>query len=378
MIKILHAADIHLDSPFSLLDVKKAQARKSELRGTFTSMMLYAKTENYDIVLLPGDIFDNEYATKETMELMISQFSQNPNCRFVISPGNHDPLTPKSPYRKVEFPPNVYIFASEDVTKFSFDDIGVDVYGWAFLDAKKEENPLRRGRIELDRDKINILSVHADMTAADSVNCPMTESDIANSGFDYVALGHIHAGGEVHQAGHTYYAYSGCLEGRSFDECGQKGAIVCKINAASGGGQTEFTFGQKRFARRRYEKGAVDVSETTETEEVVEKIKTLIKNHAMGEDTLLRLRLFGTVPPTWKIDMSALTAQAFGLYYLEVRDESLPVLDHGELMNDISIRGAFYRELLPKLKSEDAEERRIAAAALRYGLSTLAGNDVEI
>ena len=75
MIKILHTADIHLDSPFSLLDVKKAQARKSELRGTFTSMMLYAKTENYDIVLLPGDIFDNEYATKETMELMISLLS---------------------------------------------------------------------------------------------------------------------------------------------------------------------------------------------------------------------------------------------------------------------------------------------------------------
>lgn len=377
MIKILHTADIHLDSPFSLLDVKKAQARKAELRGTFTSMMLYAKMEHFDIVILSGDIFDNEYATKETMELMISQFAQNPECRFIIAPGNHDPLTQKSPYRKVEFPSNVYIFASDDVTKFSFDEIGVDVYGWAFTEPKKTENPLRRGKIELDRDKINILAVHADMTAAESDNCPMTEADIADSGFDYVALGHIHAGGEVKRAGHTYYAYSGCLEGRSFDECGVKGAIVCKINAG-GGGHTEFTFGQKRFSRRRYEKGAVDVTDTNDTDEVIAKIKTLITNHAMGEDTLLRLRLFGTVSPSWKIDIQSLTAQLFGLYYLEVRDETQPILDYGELMNDISIRGAFFRELLPKLKSENAEERKLAASALRYGLSVLAGNDVEL
>lgn len=376
MIKILHTADIHLDSPFSLLDVKKAQARKTELRGTFTSMMMYAKMEKYDIVIMAGDIFDNEFVTKETMELMVSQFAQNPDCRFVIAPGNHDPLTQRSPYRKVEFPPNVYIFASDDVTKFSFDDIGVDVYGWAFLDAKKEDNPLRQGKLELDKNKINILAVHADMTSADSTCCPMNEADIASSGFDYVALGHIHTGGEVKQAGHTYYAYSGCLEGRSFDECGPKGAITCKIETTAG--RTEMTFGQKKFSRRRYEKCAVDVSGTTDTNEVVSKIKTIITNYSMGDDTLLRVRLFGTVSPSWKIDMTKISAQALGVFYVEVRDESLPILDHEELMNDISIRGAFYRELLPKLKSDDPEERRIASAALRYGLSVLAGNDVEL
>ena len=99
MVKILHTADIHLDSPFSLLDVKKAQARKAELRGTFSSMMLYAKSEKYHIVLMAGDLFDSEFATKETLEMMATQFASAPECRFVISPGNHDPLTPKSPYR---------------------------------------------------------------------------------------------------------------------------------------------------------------------------------------------------------------------------------------------------------------------------------------
>ena len=47
-----------------------------------------------------------------------------------------------------------------------------------------------------------------------------------------------------------------------------------------------------------------------------------------------------------------------------------------ELKNDISIRGAFFRELLPLLESENEEERRTAADALKYGLAALDGNDV--
>ena len=129
MPKIIHAADIHLDAPFSLFDVQKAQVRKNELRGAFTSMILYAKTEKADMVIISGDLFDSGFATKETMALITSQFASLPECKFVIVPGNHDPITPRSPYKKEVFPPNVYIFEDEKISKFSFDDIGVDVYG---------------------------------------------------------------------------------------------------------------------------------------------------------------------------------------------------------------------------------------------------------
>ena len=54
----------------------------------------------------------------------------------------------------------------------------------------------------------------------------------------------------------------------------------------------------------------------------------------------------------------------------------MPLLDYEELKNDISIRGAFFRELLPMLESENEEERRTAADALKYGLAALDGNDV--
>ena len=376
MVKILHTADIHLDSPFSLLDVKKAQARKAEMRGTFSSMMLYAKMEKYDIVLMAGDLFDSEFATKETLETMAEQFASAPDCRFVIAPGNHDPLTPRSPYRKVEFPSNVYIFATDDMGKFSFDDIGVDVYGWAFTETEKHDNPLRLGKVALDRNKLNILCIHADITSADSPYCPISEDDIEKSGFDYIAMGHVHAGGEVKRIGQTYYAYSGCLEGRSFDECGQKGVIVIKTESDDMGKGMRFGF--KRFSRRRFEKAKLDISGASGTADVSERIRELVSSRGYGEDTMLRISLRGVVSPSARIDTDSFEAEKFGLFYLEVRNDTSPTLDEAALMNDISIRGALYRELLPKLKSDDEKTRRIAAAALRYGLAALEGEEPKI
>ena len=74
--------------------------------------------------------------------------------------------------------------------------------------------------------------------------------------------------------------------------------------------------------------------------------------------------------------MKLLTAQAFGLFYLEVENDSVPLLNYDDLKNDISIRGALFRELLPMLESENEEERQLASNALRLGLAALDGEDV--
>ena len=324
MPKIIHTADIHLDAPFSLFDVQKAQVRKNELRGTFSSLILLAKTEKADIMILAGDLFDSGFVTKETTSLLISQFASVPECRFVIVPGNHDFISSRSPYKKELFPPNVYIFEDERISKISFDEIGVDVYGFAYTSERYTENPLT-APLMLDRRKINILAAHCDLYGKSDC-CPLTPADLARSGFDYAALGHIHKGGDVKLAGGTYYAYSGCPEGRSFDECGIKGVILCEMNKDSG--------------------------------------------------KLVRVKLCGRISPEAALSPEKLSAQMFGVFYLEIQNDTVPLLNDEELKNDISIRGAFFRELLPMLESENDEERRTAAAALRYGLDALDGEDV--
>lgn len=373
MPKILHIGDIHLDSPFSLFDVEKSQARRNELRGTFTSVMMYAKMKEADIVIIAGDLFDSEFVTKETMNLLVSQFEANPKCRFVITPGNHDPATPKSAYLKTKFPGNVYIFKSENVEKISFEDIGVDVYGFAYTEEKYEKNPLERN-IEIDRTKINIFAAHADITNRKSVYCPMKEWDFAVNGFDYVALGHIHAGGEIEKAGETYYAYSGCPEGRSFDECGVKGGIF--ISAKKEGGVFMPEFEHPRFCKKRYEKQEVDVSGLKNREDALASVKKCVTENGYGKDTLLRIKLVGVVSPDASFEADKIVASDVGVFYLETEDCTLPLLDYDELKNDISIKGALFRELLPMLESKDEQERKKASLALRYALAALSGNDM--
>lgn len=371
MAKILHIADIHLDSPFSLLNPQKSQARRNELRGTFNSAMLYAKMEKFDLVIIAGDLFDSEYVTKDTMDLIVSQFAANPACKFVIAPGNHDFYSSTSPYSKTKFPENVFIFKTETLTCFRFDDIGVDVYGYAFTGEKTEKNPLASA-VYVDRDRINILAAHADIYA--KTYCPASVDDIARGAYDYAALGHIHQGGQIEKKGNTYYAYSGCLEGGSFGECGPKGAIICDISWENGKKQIKFK--TRRFSLRRYEKLDLDISGAVSQNEVIAAIRRAVTENGFGSDTLLRIRLYGNIPVDADIRAEKITEEDAGVYYLEINDFTAPLLDYEELKNDISIRGAFFRELLPQLESVDDEVRARASRALRYGLAALSGNDV--
>jgi len=372
MAKIIHTADVHLDAPFSLLDVQKAQTRKNELRETFASIVQLAESEKADIMLISGDLFDSGFVTKETMKLIVSLFSSVPECRFVIAPGNHDYIWGRSPYKKEGFPQNVYIFDKEEISCFSFPEIGVDVYGYAFTSDGYTENPLEK-KIMLQKSRINILAAHADVGGR-SKYCSIPVSDIAKSGFDYIAFGHIHQGGKVQTAGATYYAYSGCPEGRSFDECGTKGVIVAELNKSAT--KLSASFKNHRTCKRRYEKLNVDITGVSSQEALCERVKDAIEEEAFGADVLLRVRLTGRISPETTLYPKKLTAADFGIFYLEVEDSSIPLLNYEELKNDISIRGAFFRELLPLLQSENEDERQTAAEALRYGLAALDGNDV--
>ncbi len=367
MVKIIHCADFHLDSPFSSFGFQAAKLKRELLRGTFTSLILYARMEKADIVLLPGDIFDTDYVSRDTVNLLVKQFEQTSECRFVISPGNHDPYKESSPYKHEKFPSNVYIFSSPMMSKFSFDDIGVDVYGFAFTSDAMETCPVRGG-VELDSDKINILSCHADM-ASGSAYCPLTENDIALSGFDYVALGHIHSSDGVHKTGNTYYAYSGCPEGRGWDEVGEKSVIMMKAEKQNGSFDPSFT--RKVLTKRRYESGSLDVTGVTDNNQIIEVINALVREKKYDQDTSLRVILRGEIRSDTVLSAKVISDNIKGVGYIEIKDETSPLLDTAELESDPTVRGAFYDQLSALLNSDDESERRLAGEALRLGLQAL-------
>ncbi len=373
MLKVLHCADLHLDSPFTSESAEKSEVRRTELRGSFSSLILFAKSQKVDLVLLSGDLFDSELVTRDTAAFFVKELSGAASCRFVIAPGNHDPFTPDGVYAKTAFPENVFLFRDTSLSKFSFPELNADVYGYAFQKSTLDACPFAGKRPE-NPGRINLLCGHADVGNPLSPYCPVSEEDIAASGFDYCAFGHIHRTEGVKKVGGSYYGYSGCLEGRDFGETGHKGALYLEIS--KNGGSLSVSAKGVHFSRRRYEIASADLSGCADGASLFEKAKAAISGK-YGADTLLRLTLTGIVPPSLKIDVEALRAKLSpGLFYLEILDRTLPLYDAGALEKDPSVRGAFFREFLPLLQTGTPEERAKAARALRIGLAALAGEDV--
>ena len=366
--KIIHTGDIHLDSPFTSLNPIEAEKRRNALRAAFSSMILYAKTEKVDLFLICGDLFDDECVTKDTCLALCKEMASVPDCSFVITPGNHDPYRENSPYKLVKFPDNVYIFSSPDITKVEIGDTGVCIYGSAYLSDTKDGYSLLKAPL-IDKTKCNILMHHGDIDAVSSPYCPISSRQIEESGFDYIALGHIHKGTEINKLGSTHFAYCGCIEGRDFGECGYKGAIVGEIEKG------KIDLHHVRFSSKRYEIVTCDV---TGCESFADCIPGIAEKCAQfGSDTLLRVELTGVVSESFNADTNLLREVVKTPSYLEIKDRTAALLNMKKLKEDKTLAGEFYRVLEEKLFSSDEEEKRIASEALKYGLRAIYGLEIK-
>ena len=372
-VKILHTGDIHLDSPFSRLDARRAEIRRSELRAAFTSMLTYARVNDVDLILIAGDLFDSEFVTRETVGLIVREFEKCRSQIFIVA-GNHDCITPSSIYAKEGiFPSNVHIFKSDEVEKISLEELGVDVYGYSYMTSEMHENPIVGRHVE-NENNLNILLCHADITSKSSADSPIDEQMISSFGADYTALGHLHNAPEIKDVDGCCYAYCGCLESRDFGECGMKGAVL--IEADKEMGFANLKVNRVRFSKRRYEKEELNVDGAETQGEIAEAIEDFINMRGYGEETLLSLTLKGAVTPSLVINTDALEKRFTELFSIEITDSTVPAEDIEALGDDVTVKGQFYRELRPLIESGTDAEKKLAQAALRYGLSALAGENI--
>ncbi len=370
MIKLLHTGDVHLDSAFAGLDTRHAEIRRNELRAAFTSMMTYARANAVDAVLIAGDLFDGDLVTRETLALLLREFTRFEGPVY-IAPGNHDPASSGSIWTRTKFPENVHIFRSNTLEVVDHPTLPLTFYGYAFTENDLVTVPIENLSVS-DLSRVNVLVGHCDMLGMKKhiKDCPMTAAHLDAFGADYAALGHIH---NPPTPGHDgRWCYCGCLEARAFDETGAKGACVVEIEK-NGTMPSSVTIRRVRFSKRRYEKADLALTGASTQADVREAVENYVNEHHFGEDTLLSLRLTGVVEPSLVIDTSSLEKDGFGLFLLRVEDATMPDIDPILLENDITIRGALYRQLKPSLESEDPRTKEVARRAFRYALSALAG-----
>lgn len=356
MIKLLHAADLHLDSPFEGLGESKAAARRTEQRQLLYSISRLAQDEQVQLVLLAGDLLDSDSAYAETGEELVRALGGIPAPVF-ISPGNHDFYSPRSPYARLKFPENVHIFKTPRIECVELEALGVRVWGAAFTD-KYSGGMLRGFRAEKKDGILDIMCIHGEVNAASAYD-PITEDEIACSGMDYIALGHIHTGSGLKKAGRCYYSWPGCPEGRGFDETGEKYVSIVRL------GDGNCSIEPASIARRRYEILSVDITDKTPLEAVLPVLPEA------ADDDIYRLILRGEAAEA--PDMSALRAAIEDRFFsLQIRDETTLRRDIWEKAGEDSLRGQFLARLRKQYDAAKYEpERERIVQAARWGLAAL-------
>ena len=140
-VKIVHAADFHLDSAFGALSAEQARQRRRESRELLTRLCNYVNQNGVDLVLLAGDLFDSDTTYRETLEAL-SEALGAMQARVFIAPGNHDPYSAKSAYATLSWPENVHVFTSKTVERVELPELGCAVYGAAFTAPVQDESLL--------------------------------------------------------------------------------------------------------------------------------------------------------------------------------------------------------------------------------------------
>lgn len=360
MLKLLHAGDFHLDTPFRSLPPREAQRRRREQRRALDALRDLAVTRKVDLALLAGDLFDAATVYPETVEALSAALAAFP-CPVCISPGNHDPFVDRSPYNTHPWPDNVHIFRSEAVASLTFSDLGARVYGFAFTSPGREDDPL--AGFQAPRDGLVNLGVFHTQVGKAGPYAPVDPASLAHSGLAYAALAHVHQAMPPDLNAPTPWAYCGCLMGRGFDELGDKGACIVTID---GGRVTDWE--PVPLAQSRYLLLEADVTGQDPRSALL---------NVLGDDhpeDYCRVLLRGEAAA---LDLDLLRTSARDrCRALELRDETVVPQDAWARLEEETLTGLFLREMRQRLeRAPDPAAQRTLQLALRYGLAALEGRE---
>ncbi len=224
--KFVHISDIHFDCPFTSLANRErlCDIRRMEQRKVFKKVITYIKENSIKYLFISGDLYENEYVKKSTINYINDLFLEISNTKIFITPGNHDPYIKNSYYEKFKFSSNVYIFKG-DFEVIETEDF--NIYGMGFTEFYCKNVNLDYIQ-RLNNNKPNILLMHASLDGNNEENReynPVLESKLETLNMDYIGLGHIHKP-YYNKKENQRIVYPGSLISLGFDEIGEHGMIV--------------------------------------------------------------------------------------------------------------------------------------------------------
>lgn len=352
--KLLHAADLHLDTAFTGQEPDAVSYLKRHLLALPQKISDLCRAHHCDLLLLSGDIFDGE-ATMESIHALKSALSSLPIPTF-ISPGNHDFYDANSPWHTETWPDHVHIFRKPIIEAISLPQLDCRIYGAGYT-GMDCPSLLEHFRAE-GNETYHIAVLHGDPVQHNSPYCPITQAQVASSGLHYLALGHIHKAGSF-TAGTTVCAWPGCPMGRGNDETGEKGVYLVEVE------QTATITFLPLDTPRFYDLEAEVLTNAEET------LASLLP--AAGSEDFYRITLTGECPP---FDITALQCPEFP--HMHLRDRTVPPADLWGSITEDSLEGTLFRMLHTSLENASETEADDILLAARICRRILDGREVAL
>ncbi|MCR5704040.1 MAG: metallophosphoesterase [Eubacterium sp.] len=345
--RFIHTGDVHLGAnPESKTEWGKN--RGDELWSTFERLIKKIKVEPVDLLIIAGDLFHRQPLLRELKEVDYL-FSTIPDTTVVLCAGNHDAIKKGSFYRDFKWSSNVKFLGDRDIQKVELPDLNLCIYGLSYYE-NEITDPLYDHIIVDEPEKINVLVAHG----GDEKHIPMNRKKMAMSGFDYVAMGHIHIP-DIDEK--NKMAYCGTLEPIDCGDIGERGYISGVLEKE----RLDLEF--VPFAKRNYMELKFSIHPKMTSMELRHRLRDLIEEQ--GADNMYRIQIEGYRDPDFDVFLSGI--EEIG-NIVSIEDLSVPDFDFQELYegNKDNILGMFIKKHLDAEPLEAMEQK-----VLYYGTKAL-------
>ena len=359
-LRILLFSDLCLDRPYPWATAAAAESRRAAQREALVEILTAARNYSVDAIACAGDLFDRYTVTPAHIEWLIAAFRSVGVPRILIAPGNHDFVGPIGGYTRHDWPDNVIIFDTDQLTPVSLRE-DVTIWGAAHTEAHRLRSFLEGSAV--DRPGVNLALFHGTELAGqerepDLYSAPaFLEADIERAGFDHALVGH-------YQRPHfgTLHTYPGAPLAHDF-------------RSGPGGGSVLVTLHQDGSLERNYLRTTVpplydlevDLTDAQSQQQVIDRAIASIA----GRTGVIRLHFAGHLSPGLILRYQDFVDQLGPIGHVLIEPEPGVDVELGQIGEEPTIRGQYVRDVVESTELSKAQQQRV----LLIGLRALAGHD---
>ncbi len=296
----IHAADLHLDSPFRGVTAESpaiAGLLQSATFDAYNSLIDLCIESQVQFLLISGDIYDgSDRSLRAQLRFRdgLQRLADNHIQAYIVH-GNHDPYRGHS--KLIDWPHGVHVFDYRKVESvpFTIDGSPVALISGISHEKRNVKSNLSKkfNTVDADLFQIGLLHCNVGRDTGHEVYAPCELEDLLDIGIDYWALGHVHERKILHAD--PYVVYPGNTQGRHIREPNERGCYLVRVDGINKDVNLEF----RELDTVRWFSGSVTIDGLSTLDQLENDISGCIEDFigkANSRPLVCRLSLIGQGP----------------------------------------------------------------------------------